>query len=469
MTIPVTPDSPIKPSGYRPWQYLTRLWWWWITPRSTSRDLAFRERTIRATVVIMLFATAFAFISSIPVFDFHGGWISYPVLMGVTAFIFLLSAIAVSQVRVNEAGQLLVVALIVAASGVALIDGFWSSIVPPTLMLVILVTALVLPRSALLPTGVISVGLFSIFAFYQELSGRLPIPVDVNDQVTANAVVINVVFLVGVEVIFLRQLRLEFDDRLAAMAHSMHQTELAKEEADRANRAKSQFLASMTHEFRTPLNAIIGYADIMIAGMAGALSDKQIQINQHMRHNAKRLLGMINNVLDMAKIEAGRVEVLVAPMVPRQIIEEAVGSMSSLVENKNITLHTQFEDTLPESVIADLPKVQQILTNLIGNAIKFTMEGSITVGAGGQGEENWYFKVTDTGIGMPPEASTYIFEAFSQVEVPNHKSVEGTGLGLAICKQHIDLMGGSITVDTALGKGTTFTVVLPRTVKEITI
>jgi signal transduction histidine kinase len=454
-----------------PWrnsQILNPVAWWryWITPRSTDRDKAFREVTIRATVAVLLFGATLSLIASYVVYESPNELVSYPTLMGVLIVTLATSAITVARLYIDEAALMLVLSGAIGALGVALIDGFWAYLNPPTVMVIILIAGLVLPRKLLLPVGAILVAGFSVIALLQEASGRQPIPTDVDQPVAAMDVVFNVFFLVLVEVLFLRQLRIEFDSRLAAMSESMEQTEQARREADRANQAKSRFLASMSHEFRTPLNAIIGYADIMIAGMAGALSDKQTQIQTHIRHNSKRLLAMINNTLDMAKIEAGRVEVHVSEIAPQEVIGQIVGGMESLAQNKGITLTAIFADSVPATVVCDSPKLQQVLTNLVGNALKFTTEGGVYVEVGGRGSDRWYVKVKDTGMGMPQDAATYIFDAFSQVDTPEARGKEGTGLGLAIVKRHVDYMGGHIEVETALGKGTTFTVTLPCQVQE---
>jgi signal transduction histidine kinase len=443
------------------------LAWWrhWVRPRSTDRDEAFREQTIRVAVAVLQILLITAFVVSVPIFGLSD--LAYPLLMLTLIVIFTAAMITVSLHQVTQAGQVLVFALLVASSGVTLIDGYWAMFNQPIFMLLILIAGLVLPRKMLVPVGLLSIGLFAAIALTQEQVGRQPIPVDKRNLVTATETITNIVFLIMVEVGLLLQLRVEFDSRLAAMGESMHQTELARQEADRANQAKSQFLASMTHEFRTPLNAIIGYADILVAGMAGKLSDRQTDISGHIRHNSKRLLGMINNVLDMAKIEAGRVEVHVGPVSPRGVIEDMVGGMRSLTHRHNISLDAVFEPTTPHEVLCDVTKLEQILVNLIGNAIKFTTEGGVTVTVGSEDIDTWTFKVADTGVGMPEDAVSYIFDAFRQVDNPDVSGQEGSGLGLAITHQHVTVMGGRIEVQSEPGTGTTFTVTLPREVREL--
>jgi signal transduction histidine kinase len=450
------------------WRFPLTLWQKWAQPRSHDRDEAFRERTIRVAAGVLILAGTASLISAWLVYDVAIQLVSYETITALVLGCTLLSVLAVNYHRIVQAGQLLVLGLAIGAFGVILIDGYWASIVLPTFMLITLIAALVLPRSALLPVGFLTVALFALIATLQEDAGRqLESGIDPDFMLTAAETTLNVFFLILLEVLFLRQLRFEFDGRLAAMSESMHQTELARQEADRANQAKSRFLASMSHEFRTPLNAIIGYVDIMIAGMTGTMSDKQSQLHGHIRHNAKRLLSMINNTLDMAKIEAGKVEIKTVSLSPHETINGIVGGMQSLAQQKQIALTAVFQDAVPDSVRCDLPKLEQILTNLIGNAIKFTSQGGITVEVGADEDPSrWFFKVTDSGIGMPEDAATYIFDTFSQVDNPATRGIEGTGLGLAITKQLVVHMGGDISVETALGKGSKFTVTLPCEVKD---
>ncbi len=245
--------------------------------------------------------------------------------------------------------------------------------------------------------------------------------------------------------------------------------EEAQQEADAANRAKSQFLANMSHELRTPLNAIIGYTEIMLAGMAGSFTEKQSELHKFVQANAKRLLALINDVLDLAKIESGTVEVMVTLTSPRKTVTDLLNNMQSLAQKKGIELKAEFSDDMPEAILTDVGKVQQILTNLIGNAVKFTTEGGVTVKVGAEGPAHWKFSIIDTGRGMPPDAINYIFETFRQVDASDARDQKGTGLGLAITKRLVDRLGGKIDVTTELGKGSTFAVTLPRveaTVKE---
>ncbi len=437
----------------------------WLQPRSANRDEAFRERTIRATVSIAFILSVLALAAS--VFIFQSPWepISYPTLIALCVVLTLASAISVSRGLVTEAGWFLVITLILGACGVTLIDGFWAIITTPAFMLSSLVAALVLSRTLILPIALSSLSLYTAIALVEDAVGRNAPGLAVKPPVVFYAT--NVFFLLLIEAAFLYQLRAEFDSRLAAMRDSIQQAELARQEADRANRAKSQFLANMSHELRTPLNAIIGYIEIMLGGMAGTFTEKQTQLQGYVHQNALRLLDLINNILDLARIESDRIQVVATPASPRKFIGDLVESMQSLAQKKNITLKVTFAENMPEAIVCDVPKAQQVVTNLIGNAIKFTSQGGVDVTVRGSEKQTWQIQVADTGIGMPPDAPTYIFDMFRQVDGADTREHQGSGLGLAITKRLIDRMGGTIDVQTTLGKGSTFTVTLPRMMTEI--
>ena len=249
-----------------------------------------------------------------------------------------------------------------------------------------------------------------------------------------------------------------------------HEKELkeAKVAAEAANATKSQFLATMSHELRTPLNAIIGYTEMMTEEAEDNGHDEYLPDLKKVHSSAKHLLALINDVLDLSKIEAGKMDLYLETVEVKPLIEDVVAVVAPLVDKKANKLSVNLGPNLG-TIHADVTKVRQSLFNLLSNASKFTERGTITLDvyrSWQQGSEIFHFIVSDTGIGMNKEQLGRMFQAFTQADASTTRKFGGTGLGLVISRNFCQMMGGDITVESEEGKGTKFTIVLPVVVVD---
>lgn len=247
-------------------------------------------------------------------------------------------------------------------------------------------------------------------------------------------------------------------DQEKARERALREVEhLAREQAESANRLKSDFLSVISHELRTPLISIIGYNDLLLDGVAGSLTDEQIDALKRIDNNSKKLLELINAMLDLGSLEAKSVEL--EEVVVSDLIGEVKSETQQLTEESGLHFSWNVEPGLP-SLRTDLSKVKLVLKNLINNAVKFTQKGSISVNVY-RSKDGIEFSVIDTGIGISPEELPIIFEPFRQVENPLTRQHGGIGLGLYIIKRLLELLGGRIEVDSEIGNGSTFRVWIP--------
>ncbi len=248
----------------------------------------------------------------------------------------------------------------------------------------------------------------------------------------------------------------KFMDSLAA---SNQELELRNREVERATKLKSKFLANMSHELRTPLNAIVGFSDLLADGSPGELNDKQKRFVNHIKQGSAHLLQLINDILDLSKIEAGQLELRCEDFQVEDALPEVLSAIRPLAMAKNIQVHQQLQGD--RAVYADRVRFKQILYNLLSNAVKFTpKDGRIDIECA-EKESEVCISVTDTGIGIRVEDRTVVFEEFRQIEGNTNTANEGTGLGLAITKRLVEQQGGKISLESELGKGSRFTFTLP--------
>lgn len=256
----------------------------------------------------------------------------------------------------------------------------------------------------------------------------------------------------------LRQERDSLEQRVEERTHDLAR---ARDEAIAASRFKSELLANVSHELRTPLNAIIGYSEMLQSELQGPLTSAQQEMLRRIIVNGGELLTEINQLLDQAQIESGRLKIQMNWFTPSQLLDNLLSGLSVLALNKGLALTTEIDPHIPIPLIGDVQRLHQILSNLVGNAIKFTKTGGVHVRVGLVSPAEWRIEVADTGIGIPVEALPTIFQPFRQVDSSITRQQAGFGLGLSIVYQLVELMGGRIRAESEVGQGSKFIITLP--------
>ncbi len=254
-----------------------------------------------------------------------------------------------------------------------------------------------------------------------------------------------------------------------ATAELAQQNELLRRQhiaLEQASALKSQFLANMSHEFRTPLNAILGYTHMLLNGVTGPISEPQRKSLTRIDSNSQHLLALINDILDITRIEAGRMPLNLSTFNIPALVEEVMSELEPIIKRSNLSVRAIMPRNLP-GLKSDRQKVKQIVLNLLSNALKFTPSGSVTIAASYDARERSVgIAVRDSGIGIAPDDQTQVFEDFRQLDSSPARGYGGTGLGLSICRRLSQMLGGTIDLDSEVGKGSTFTLRLPARLRK---
>ncbi|MEO1288221.1 MAG: ATP-binding protein, partial [Chloroflexota bacterium] len=255
-------------------------------------------------------------------------------------------------------------------------------------------------------------------------------------------------------------------ERTAELEEARDEALAAQRIANENSRLKSEFLSTMSHELRTPLNAIEGFTSIMLGGMGIELSPRAEDMVRRVSSNSKRLLHLINDFLDLSRIEAGRLDLTSEPINLEELAHKWKNEVSILADEKGLDFTVTVSPDLPQTILGDEEALSKVAINLLGNAFKFTKEGHVSLCLE-PADEGWTITVADTGIGIPPHAQEYIFDEFRQVDGSSKRLYGGTGLGLALVQKLVRAMDGRVSLESEVGKGSTFTAWLPlRIVKN---
>ncbi|MBN1875951.1 MAG: hypothetical protein JXA33_17135 [Anaerolineae bacterium] len=245
------------------------------------------------------------------------------------------------------------------------------------------------------------------------------------------------------------------------LANANQQLEVAYEQLKELDRLKSRFVSTISHELRTPLSAIHGFAEMVNMGVYGPVTEKQQNALKRIMTNDQKLLSLVNDLLDQARMEAGQLSLHNELFTLPDLIHDVESTIHVLAENKGLYLKVEIDENVPQALLGDSKRLHQIIVNLANNALKFTEQGGITLHFYHSNPDTWGFAVIDTGTGIPAEAQKYIFDPFRQIDSSATREHTGFGLGLAIVKQLVTLMEGEVRLDSSLGQGSTFSVVLP--------
>lgn len=474
MVTQTSPTANIPKFGWSPIKFLR----WWLSPRSTERDERFRERALRITVLLLLLTTlANTPFLITPQTTFTLDRFLSNIMLIVGAFLLLGGATWLIQKQhyIAAAWILLSILLVVfLQSGIG--QGMWLGSTIALLGLTLVYGQIILPQRHSRYIIIIIIACVLITLIFQ------PPIIDLNARqfTMPVAVAVGVIFAVLMNTLlsilrqelqsrlvelrgFVKELDNRVQERTAQLEERTQELEIARQKAEDANTIKTRFLANMSHELRTPLNAILNFTAFVADGVMGDVNEEQEEALRQSISSGKHLLALINDILDVTKIEAGLMDLFIQQVDFNEVLGAVVAIGKGLSKDKPVQLMTDIQDKMPISY-GDKRRIRQVFLNIVSNAFKFTREGSVTIHAHAT-TSYIHVKVTDTGVGIAPENNELVFESFKQVQNDNLEVV-GTGLRMPISKYFVESHHGKIWFESTVGVGTTFYVELPILTEE---
>ncbi|MCJ7567836.1 MAG: ATP-binding protein, partial [Anaerolineales bacterium] len=350
--------------------------------------------------------------------------------------------------------------LVLLAVNSIVLDGIYRMLVPGYLIIIVTAGMILPPARGLIIAGLASVIYLAVTLTLKYVEPPVSLPLSTIELVITFLGVMAFIFVFFINQLTTRDLRKALDSATYDLVEMNKKLELASE-------MKSQFTARTSHELRTPLSAIIVFSDLALRDAYGPLNEKLRNALEHVSNSARHLKTVINDILDLSKIEAGEIEIFDEPFELMDLVQTLESSCLQIAKEKNLSSSIWVSPKMPERLIGDDDRLAQVLVNLTANAIKFTEEGEVEVRIEPHGTSNWRVIVRDTGPGIPEGQFATIFKAYRQLDrTASPSKVKGTGLGLAIASNLVQIMGGDIEVESELGVGSTFTVILPLRLPE---
>ena len=434
----------------------------WISPPVFADDEE-KTRIARLLYIILITVMALVMMFSVPAFLLTPeiGRILIEIMLALWAVLML---ILLRRGYVYLAGFLLSFTLwAVVSYGTYEAGGFRGSTMSAYFG-IILIAELLLGSRAGAVFGILSIAVTSVM-YYGDIRGWIPPPASYATLeifwIEFSVVVIGVVGLLSLVVNSLRRALDRARRNEKELALKIEESRILAQKATEANEFKSQLIARISHELRTPLGALMGMSEMLDQNVYGPLTPAQQDITQRIINNSQALQHVFAELLDQSQIESGQLRLKEELFSPKTLIQKVHSQCLPLAERKGLALQVDVHPDVPDALLGDKERIEQILSNLVVNAIKFTRTGHVLICARGEGAVHWILQVEDTGIGISADTQAYIFEPFRRVDETTRREFGGVGLGLSIVQQLVTAMNGAVSVESEVGQGSTFTIVLP--------